>query len=277
MNTKTTITLLIVLLLAVGAFTYVKGTQKGAKSDSALSGQQNQQNQSANAINNGQGISASFSCTDNSYFIAEFPNAESLQIIVNGNIIQTLPRVEGTGQRFENNTHLYVFAGEEATVLYKAEKKTAICQQPQDPNNAPVNFGDRGEGGAGFQNTNGTGSTTTIDTTNRPDFTTIVSESLVGIWKSTTDAKFIREFAKNGTVIDMYDGKKVTTGTWKVFMSEKPLKVTFPLERETIYVQMIASGAKGETFTFKLGKLTPDELQLTYMERGGVNTFVRVK
>lgn len=204
-------------------------------------------------------LSASFACADNTHFIAEFGASNEVKIIVDGNAVATLPKVAGDGQRFENSSNVYVFAGEEASVTTKATGKTTTCSQPVDPNNAPVNFGDAGEGGGAKQ-----------------DVSLIVSESIVGKWKSTSDAKFTREFKDNGTMIDYYDGKAVSTGSFKVFTSALPLKVSFPIETNAVYIQSTMTGSQSDTLNFKLGKLTPEELELIYMDRGGVNVFTRV-
>lgn len=264
MNTKTTIVILLILLIAVGWFSYSKGVQRGMKAAAT-----------ANALvgnvpgaNNAWVPSASFACKDGTHFIAEFPNAAQLRVVVDGNIARVLSRVNGLGQRFEDSTCAYVFAGEEATVTNKGTKKTTTCEQPMDPNNAPMNFGDAGEG-TGANAGNGTGV--------QPDVTLIVQQNIVGTWKSTQDAKFTREFTSAGAVIDYYENKEVTKGTWQIFNEAKPLKVSFPLEKTALYVQMTTAEDPNGTLNFKLIKLTPESLELVYMERGGTNTFTRIK
>ncbi|MCF7865298.1 MAG: hypothetical protein K9M11_02225 [Candidatus Pacebacteria bacterium] len=269
MNTKTTIVLLGVLLIIVGAFSYYKGVKNGIVKGEANIASSTAQSTGTNTQNNTQVLGASFSCVDKTHFIAEFPDDSKVNIIVNGNIARTLPRVNGLGQRFEDAYYVYVFAGEEVSVTSKANKKTTTCSQPVDANNAPMNFGDAGEGGAGFA-TNG-GSFV------KPDVSLLVSESLVGKWQSIQDTKFVREFTKTGGVSDYYDGKLVTSGNWNVFTSEKPLKVSFPLEKDAIYVQLTDSTDKESVLDFKVTKITPESLELIYMERGGVNSFTRIK
>lgn len=114
-----------------------------------------------------------------------------------------------------------------------------------------------------------------------PDITQIVSQSIVGVWKSTQDEKFTREFTNAGVIVDYYDNKAVTTGTWVAFTNQKPLKVPFPLEKEVVYIQMTTTdnhaGIPDSTLNFKLTKLTPEILELIYMDRGGMNTFTRIQ
>lgn len=270
MNTKTTIALLIILLLTTGIFSYYKGVERGMSKQAAIiasstpNGLWNGAPQ--NGANNGMVPSASFSCVDKTHFITEFPNDSKVNIFVNGNLIRTLPRVNGDGQRFEDSSYVYVFAGEEVTVTNKTTNKITTCEQPMDANNAPMNFGDAAEGGAGF-----------VTSSNKPDVSLMVAESIVGKWQSTQDVKFIREFTNTGKVSDYYDGKSVTSGEWYIFTSVKPLKVSFPIEKEAIYVQLTDATDKSTTLNFKLTKISPETLELVYMERGTTNTFTRIK
>lgn len=209
-------------------------------------------------------LSASFNCADNTHFVAEFP-ADQAQIVIDGKLVRTLPRVNGAGQRYEDSAYVYVFAGEGAAVMNKATGGKTTCDQPLDQNNAPVNFGDAAEGGAGFN-----------EAVQQRDLGSIVSESIIGTWKSTQDPKFVRQFKSDGTVQDSYDGKVVTSGKWQAFSSVKPLVVPFPVEKGVVYIQMTDGGQSG-ALDFKVAKLTPESLELVYMERGGVNSFTKVK
>lgn len=221
---------------------------------------QNQGVPAENAHDSGWVLSASFMCEDGSTrFEALFPNANEIQITRDGVNIRMLPLVERPGQRFEDSEYVYVFAGEEVTVTTKATQKSVICSQPVDPNNAPVNFGDQGEGGGTKQ-----------------DVIFIVSESIVGKWKSVDDATFVREFMGGGKVRDLY-GKVVSTGTYTVFTKEKPAAVPFPLEANAIYIQLTMAGTQADTLNFKLSKTTLEELELIYMDRGGVLRFTHVQ
>lgn len=246
MNTKILIVLVVALVAALGAWFYFNnGVPAGA----------------VESTEDGFVLSASFSCADNSYFLAEFPDANSVNIIVDGTMVRTVPFVSDTaGQRYEDDAFAYVFAGEEATVTDKSTNATTTCSQPQDPNLAPVNFGDAGEGGGV-----------------REDVSLIVSESILGKWKSTEDAKFVREFLEGGKVQDWYDGKVVSSGTAAAFTSENAPAVSFPLELSVVYIQLAMSGSQADTLNFKLSKLTPEELELTYMDRGGVLRFTYVE
>jgi RNAse (barnase) inhibitor barstar len=125
---------------------------------------------------------------------------------------------------------------------------------------APWNWGDAGEGG-GIQ----------------PDVSLVVTESIQGKWQSLDDAKFTREFRSDFTVVDSYDGKANLDGLWVVFTKMNAPEISFPLEESAVYLQITEKGTPQDTLTFKVVKLTPDELELIYMDRGGVLRFKSVK
>lgn len=108
-----------------------------------------------------------------------------------------------------------------------------------------------------------------------PDLARVVSESIVGRWQSNEDAKFIREFKVGGTAADYYDGKVASADTWKAFTKEKPVDTFVPLEDNTPYLQMVTE--ENRSLIFKVAKLTPESLELVYMDRGGMLTFTRIK
>lgn len=112
----------------------------------------------------------------------------------------------------------------------------------------------------------------------KPDAALVVTETIRGTWKSTEDAKFVRIFKENDVIEDRYDGKVVATGLWVAF--EKGLnapEVPFPLEDNAIYIQATITGSQADTLNFKVAKLTDTELELVYMDRGGVLAFTRVE
>ena len=112
----------------------------------------------------------------------------------------------------------------------------------------------------------------------KPDATLVLSENLQGKWQANDDAKFVREFKADGTVVDWYDNETKTSGTYQIFTQLKPITVSFPLEVNAAYVQIREAGSQSETLNFKIG-LSADAstLTLTYMDRGGATTYTRVK
>lgn len=164
-------------------------------------------------------------------------------------------RYEGT---YMNSKIVFVGAGEGVRLSVGSESTT--CNPKPSQEMAPWNWGDPAEGGSV-----------------KPDVIVVVSESIVGKWKSDQDPKFMREFKDDGTVVDWYDNKVETTGTFKVFTKDKPLTVAFPLDANATYLQLKMAGSQSDTLNFKVSKLTPEVLNLTYMDRGGVQTYTLVK
>ncbi len=201
----------------------------------------------------------SFICDTESHFVAEFDeNFENVAILENGQTVRTLPRVPDVAVRFADSNYAYVFAGEEASVTDLVRGMTVSCRQPFDPNNAPYNFGDAGEG-------DGT----------KPDVTTAVGGNIAGTWKSVDDGKFEREFQAGGTVFDRYEGEEPVAGTWEVFTSETASDTAmFPLEAGAAYIKLDFGD---EVLQYKIGKATPEELELIYLGRGNVLRFTKVQ
>lgn len=171
----------------------------------------------------------------------------------------TLATVESSsGARFEGSGMTFVGVGEE--VQFTANGMLMICNPKPSQDMAPWNWGDVGEGGGVKQ-----------------DASRIVSESIVGKWQSVDDEKFVRELKSDSTAQDWYENKVVTDGLWVAFTKMNAPEVSFPLEEDAVYLQMTMKGTQADTLTFKLSKLTSDELELIYMDRGGALRFRAVK
>jgi hypothetical protein len=169
----------------------------------------------------------------------------------------TLIKKEGASNLYEGNG--IIFSGNGETVTLGEGDSAINCSPVPNPDEAPFNFGD------------GHGSI-------KQDASLIVSESIQGKWKSTEDEKFVREFKADSVVQDWHDGKVVTSGLFVVFTkANAPKMVAFPIEENAVYIQITEKGTQADTLNFKLVKLTPDELELIYMDRGGSLRFTRVQ
>ncbi len=111
----------------------------------------------------------------------------------------------------------------------------------------------------------------------QPTASLVVTESMQGRWQSVDDPKFVREFKEGDKVVDWYEGKEVTSGLWVVFTRADGLEVPFPLEDNAVYVQMTETGSQQDTMYFRVSKLTASELEMTYLDRGGVLRFTLVQ
>jgi hypothetical protein len=205
----------------------------------------------------------SFMCEDGSHFIAEFsPDFASLNVVVDGVTTRSLTRASGDNARYEysDQSSTYLFAGEEVRVTNTETGEVTTCQQPFDPNTAPYNFGDLGEGAGEEQ-----------------DLALAVTENILGVWQSTDDDSFTREFRSGGIAIDSYEGETATEGIWTAFTSESDVETPFTQQPDVIYLEMRMGGGQDEILYFTVVKLTPEELDLTYLDRGGIMSFVSVE
>lgn len=163
------------------------------------------------------------------------------------------------GARYEGGNMVFVGAGE--GVLLTIGTATVNCNPEPSQEMAPFNWGDAGEGGGVKQDTS-----------------LIVTENMIGKWQSADDAKFVREFKAGDAVVDWYDNKKVSEGLWVAFTKDKAPKVfQYPMNDRSIYLQMTVSGTQADTLNFTINKVTPEELELIYLDRGGVLKFKRVQ
>lgn len=101
-----------------------------------------------------------------------------------------------------------------------------------------------------------------------------VAEELEGTWQSTQDQKFVREF-RDDTVTDFYDNEvSGTPGTWALFTADNPLPTyDGPLEDGSTYLALVFNE---ETLFFEVTEITSTHLDLIYLDRGGILTFMRV-
>lgn len=201
-----------------------------------------------------------YMCADGTAFTME-PSSDGTLVRISGLAIPqtTLSFTDGTaGQRFEGGDMVFVGAGEEVQLTRNGS--TISCNPKPSTENAPWNWGDAGEGG-GIQQ----------------DVSLIVSESIVGKWKSVDDAKYVRELKADFTASEWYEGKEVSKGLWVAFTKMNAPEISFPLEENAVYLQMTMQGTQADTLNFKIAKLTPEELELVYMDRGGVLRFTRVE
>lgn len=101
------------------------------------------------------------------------------------------------------------------------------------------------------------------------------ADSIVGVWRSTDDANFVRTVYENGGYMDTYDGDPdaATVGPWVTFTKESaPEGFAYPLEDGTIYLQLDTGD---EALYFKIVEVTETQLSLIYLDRGGAVYFAR--
>lgn len=210
------------------------------------------------------GDGVSFICDAGPSFIADFAvDMSSVSIVVAGVVERTLQNTgdDLTPYRFSDSLFTYTFAGESATVTDHTSNTSTVCRQPFDPNNAPYNFGDAGEGGGSEQN----------------NPAAAVNENILGMWRSLDDQRFNREFRADGTFLDIYEGASDTVGVWRAYNGRNlPEPVDFEPENNAVYLILTDDITPELVMYFLVAKLTPEEMELVYMDRGGVLRFTYV-
>ncbi len=102
-----------------------------------------------------------------------------------------------------------------------------------------------------------------------------VSRAMVGMWRSTDDPRFTREFKEDGTVIDRYESVPSATrkGIWGAFTADMAEGGTATgLAGGVVYIQITINDA---SLYFSVVRAA-DTLQLVYLNRGGQSNFTRV-
>ncbi len=96
-------------------------------------------------------------------------------------------------------------------------------------------------------------------------------EMIAGTWSSEDDRNFIREYKKDGTVIDNYataSGEVITSANWSIFTADTaPEGVEFQLNNKDIYITQTEKD--GSVTYFRVDTVTPSELGLINMTKGG--------
>lgn len=203
-----------------------------------------------------------YTCTDGSGF-AMTPSVDlgsiRLEPIQADFKPMVLTSIDGVGARFEGGGMVFVGAGEGVSLT--VGEKTHTCTPKPNPDMAPWNWGDQGEGGGVKQDT-----------------ALIVSESIQGKWQSTDDAKFVRVFKAENAMADLYGGATTSEGLFAIFTKANAPEVSAPLEEGAVYLQITdKQGTSTSTLTFKMVTLTPETLEMIYLDGGGMLRFSRVE
>lgn len=105
--------------------------------------------------------------------------------------------------------------------------------------------------------------------------TEVANPSIEGTWRSTDDARFIREFQQDGTVIDTYASAPDATsiGIWTYV--ENPLREQPDLPVDNGDTVLKISFAE-EVLYFGVSELSENRLVLLYLGGNGILTFERI-
>lgn len=100
-----------------------------------------------------------------------------------------------------------------------------------------------------------------------------ITSGVIGTWRSDDDSKFQRTFSVDATVVDTYEGDEaVTEGRWAVFTAPEGEPPPFPIAKGTVYLRL---SFLEEVLYFKVVALTNNNLELVFLDGGGVQNFTR--
>lgn len=100
--------------------------------------------------------------------------------------------------------------------------------------------------------------------------------ALTGVWRSTQDSNFIREFRADGILIDTYTGNEPaeSTGTWSFVLGADRENLPVPADAEDTIVRVTFLE---EVMYFGLAELSSSNLILTNYSGNGILEFERVR
>jgi len=103
-----------------------------------------------------------------------------------------------------------------------------------------------------------------------------VTNAIVGVWQSTDDASFTREFLVDSSVIDRYTGGEAATseGRWAIFTAPQGEPPPFPIPKGTIYLKI---SDPEEVQYFNIIHISDTDLTLAYFGGKEIQTYTRKK
>lgn len=96
--------------------------------------------------------------------------------------------------------------------------------------------------------------------------------TIFGIWQSVDDAMFVRQFANDYTFSDVYNDQLVDQGVWGAFTKNNPVSTDYPLEADTLYLELTSQATKQQ---FKVASVGTSSLELMLLGGGGSLKFIR--
>lgn len=105
------------------------------------------------------------------------------------------------------------------------------------------------------------------------------TQNLLGKWQNIEDASLQREFKTGGEVTDYYNNAAVMTGVYELFNSDnvpEGAPGTFD-DPEAVYLRLSLTGEDADMLYFIVTDISGANLELTYLDRGGVLTFNKVQ
>lgn len=122
---------------------------------------------------------------------------------------------------------------------------------------------------------------TAIATSTRKEIL-VMQKSIVGVWKSTEDSKYVVTFAKGGAFKEEYrdeefkDDAVVDTGSWKILTEFDLADLQLPTDfSQGEFLKKVF--ADGHQFNYKIVTVSTSTLELRYLNSGKMSVFERIK
>ena len=103
------------------------------------------------------------------------------------------------------------------------------------------------------------------------------SDDLLGLWRSDEERQVIREFKKDGSVVDTFAGGGESTtqeGEWSIFVGPGREPASVPLTKGVTYLKIVWPE---EVSFLAIRDLTSGKLTLEYAGGGGKISFTKVR
>ena len=109
----------------------------------------------------------------------------------------------------------------------------------------------------------------------------VTAQSMAGMWRSNSDAKFTREFRADGVIYDRYEGDATAGagGSWGIVLDlTRESALTVPAESLAGKTVVKATWENGVEVTyFSVDTLSPTSMTITDLSgRGGVTVFTKI-
>lgn len=109
-----------------------------------------------------------------------------------------------------------------------------------------------------------------LDSRTTPTADTTVSnarKSIVGTWQDTADIKDTTTYVSDGTFTTAYDNEIISRGTWTISTSK----------RDSGSFTLLTQKDTDSELLFEIDSVGTSTLELTYLARGLIHTFTRIR
>ncbi len=203
--------------------------------------------------------SFAYECTDGTEFrMVPAPDMSTIMLTPGANATfqkSTLARVR-LEARYTGRGMTFTGSGEGVQLVTPTQ--SLVCNPVVSQDMAPFNWGDSAEGAGPEQDTSAA-----------------VRANIVGQWRSVQDPRFVREFRADGTLVDSYDDDPSLPQQWKAFSKGAPVQSKIDLIEGQTYIEI--NDGTDSVLTFTVDKLTPESLEMMYLEAGRFHSYTRIQ